>query len=76
MSEFWDLLNIQSKFNCHRAALRTAKRVAKSREEAILIRHHGPRPNPNKDPTRVNYYVWPDGQIDRRQENGQYVDVA
>ena len=77
MAEYWDILNVPGRLNCHRSAAKIAQRIAKDRNVAIMVRHHGPRPAVNKDPTRVNYYVWPNGKADRlKGPNGGFVDVS
>lgn len=77
MKEYWDLLNVGGRFRCHRSACRVATQVAKKRGQAIMVRHHGPRISPNRDATRVNHYVWPNGQRNyQRTESGDYVDVT
>lgn len=74
-SEMWDLLNIPVRYNCYPKCLRAAQRTAKSRNIAILIRHHGP--HHLEDHTRANQYVRPDGSVDiRRNETGGFIDAA
>lgn len=74
-NEKWDLLNIQGRYSCYPKALRTAQRQAKSRNQPILLRHHGP--NHGADHTRVNQYVLPNGNADiRRDESGRAIDVS
>lgn len=75
--EFWTLLNVGGTFRCHRAACNVAKNIARSKGIAIMVRHNGPRPAPNRDATRVNHYVWPNGKRDYSKSNsGEYVDVS
>ena len=75
MAEHWDLLNIPAQFRCYRRAKLSGMAIAKARGVAIMIRHHGPRPDLN-DPTRVNHYVQPNGEfVWARDESGNLIDV-
>ncbi len=74
-AEHWDLLNIPARFTCYRRAFAAGAAIAKARDIAIMIRHHGPRPSVD-DPTRVNHYVWPNGERNWAKDgHGWYVDV-
>lgn len=73
--EHWDLLNIPVTFPCYRRTFDAARALAFAKGIAIMIRHHGPRPDVN-DRTRVNHYVQPSGERTYKTDgHGWAVDV-
>lgn len=58
-SEHWDILNIPSRFGCHKRACQRAERISAEKRAGFIVRHHGRRPAaPNQDPHRVNHFVY------------------
>jgi hypothetical protein len=74
--EFWDLVNIPSRFACCKRARQAAEKQAKARNQPIIVRHNGRRPDPNNDPTRVNHWIWVDGSIHHDRNESGFVDVG
>lgn len=74
--EYWDLKNIVSKFGCYKRCREAALAKARRMGVDIIIRHHGARATPNRDPQRVNQWARTDGQIVyNRDADGNFVDV-
>lgn len=75
-SEFWTIRNIPSRFGCYKRCLKTAQNIAKARGIDVILEHHGPRPNPNRDHTRVHQWVRIDGRVDITiGDGGSVIDV-